>query len=91
MLKIDINKLPESDIQRIVAERCALHGAVAEVFICDPTPVVDYKLAFVHMADPERVTRLVKAFQAIKVNTASVIRIDPLSWALGNDGVLKRS
>ena len=91
MLKLDINKLPEPEICRIVAERCALHGAVREVFICDPTPVVDYKLAFVRMADPERLSRLVNAYQAIKVNTSAVIRINPLHWVCGTDGVLKRA
>lgn len=91
MLKIDVDKLPEQDIKRIVAERCAAHGDVSDVIICDPTPVVGYKLAFVRMVDPTRLGRLVNAFEAIRVNgTAAIIRLDPLRWMMDNNGVLAR-
>ena len=90
MLKLDINRLPEPELQRIVAERCGQHGDVSDVIICDPTPCVDYKLAFVRMADPARLGRLVNAFEAIRVNGAAVIRIDPVRWMFGRDGVLAR-
>jgi hypothetical protein len=91
MLKLDVNKLPEQDIKRIVTERCAAHGDVSNVIICDPTPVVGYKLAFVRMADPSRLGRLVNAFEAIRVNgAAAIIRLDPLRWMMGSDGVLAR-
>ena len=91
MLKLDVNKLPDQDIKRIVTERCAAHGDVSDVIICDPTPVVGYKLAFVRMTDPSRLGRLVNAFEAIRVNgAAAIIRLDPLRWMMGNDGVLAR-
>ena len=90
MLKIDINKLPDEDVKRIVAEHCAMHGDVRDVIICDPTPLVDYKLAFVRMTDPARIARLVRAFAAISVNSAAVIRLDPMRWMYDVDGVLAR-
>jgi hypothetical protein len=90
MLKIDINKLPEQEIKRIVAERCAVHGDVSDVIICEPTPLVGYRLAFVRMTDPSRIARLVNAFQAIKVNSAAIIRLDPIRWMFDADGVLAR-
>jgi hypothetical protein len=90
MLKIDLNKLPEHDLIRIVAERCGLHGDVSDVLICDPTPVVDYKFAFVRMTHPAGVARLVNAFEAICVNDAAVIRLDPIRWGHDGKGVLVR-
>ena len=90
MLKLDIKKLPDLEIRRIVAERCAVHGDVRDVIICDPTPLVDYKLAFVRMADPGCIKRLVKAFAAISVNSAAVIRLDPLQWIMDANGMLAR-
>jgi len=90
MIKLDINKLDESELKRIVAARCAEHGEVSDVMICDPTPVVDYKLAFVHTADPKCLARLVKAFEGIKLQGTAVIRLDPLRWMLGRDGVFAR-
>jgi hypothetical protein len=91
MLKIDLNKLPEQELKRIVTERCAVHGDVRDVIICDSMPVVGYKLAFVRMVDPARLGRLVNAFEAIRVNgAAAIIRLDPLRWIMGRDGVLAR-
>jgi hypothetical protein len=90
MLKLDINKLPDPELKRIVAERCSAHGDVSEVIICDPTPLVEYKLAFVRMADPGCVMQLVQAFAAIKLNGAAIIRLHPLRWMLDASGVLAR-
>ena len=75
MLKIDINRLPEEDVKRIVGEPCGRHG---DVLICEPTLLVDYNFAFVRTADPSGVARLVNAFEAICVNEAAVIRLDTI-------------
>ena len=90
MIKLDINKLDEPELKRIVTARCAEHGDVSDVMICDPTPVVDYKLAFVRTADPKCLARLVKAFEGIKLQGTAVIRLDPLRWMMGRDGVFAR-
>jgi hypothetical protein len=90
MLKLDINRLPEEEIKRLVAARCAVYGDVSDVIICDTTPVVDYWLAFVRMADPARIARLVNAFEAIRVNSAAIIRLDPIRWIFDAKGVLAR-
>lgn len=90
MLKLDINKLDEPELKRIVTARCAEHGAVGEVMICDPTPVVDYKFAVVRSADPKCLARLVKAFQAFRLHGAALIRIDPVIWTFDRNGVLAR-
>ena len=90
MIKLDIHRLDEPELKRIVAARCAEMGEVSDVMICDPTPVVDYKLAFVRTADPNCMSRLVSAFAAIKLHGYAVIRLDPLRWMLGGDGIFAR-
>jgi len=90
MLKFDINKLSDPELKHVVAERCKLHGDVSEVMICDPTPVVNYKLAFVRMADPSCIAQLVSAFHAIIVDSTVVIRLDPIGWMCDAEGVLVR-
>lgn len=90
MLKLDLNKLPDPELKRIVAERCGMHGDVSDVIICDPTPRVNYKLAFVRMKDPSRIGRLVNAFEAMRVNSAAIIRLDPVRWIFDREGVLAR-
>lgn len=89
-MKFDFNKHDDPDLQRIVAARCMQHGKVNEVIICDPTPVVDYKLAIVRTNDDNCLKRLVSTFQAIRLQGAAIIRLDPLRWMLGRDGVLGR-
>ena len=87
MLKIDINRLPEEDVKRIVGEPCGRHG---DVLICEPTLLVDYKFAFVRTADTSGVARLVNAFEAICVNEAAVIRLDTIGRVDDRHGVLAR-
>lgn len=87
MLKIDINRLPEEGVNRIVGERCGRHS---DVLICDPALLVDYKFAFVRAADPSGVARQVNAFEVICVNEAAVIWLDTIGRVDERRGVLAR-
>lgn len=74
MLVIDMVGLSETDLEKIVADRCSYYGRIASVRVVRPAgPTRSSAVALVRMATARTLDQLVAQFGAAKAQSTAII------------------
>ncbi|MBI4206057.1 MAG: hypothetical protein HY527_13635 [Betaproteobacteria bacterium] len=76
MLTIDMVGLSETDIEKIVADRCSRYGRIANVRVVRSTAAAGFAVALVRMATARTLDRLVAQVGAVKARSTAIIRLE---------------
>lgn len=76
MLTIDMVGLSETDIEKIVADRCSRYGRIANVRVVRSAGAAGFAVALVRMATARTLDRLVARVGAVKARSTAIIRLE---------------
>jgi len=75
MLRLDVERMSDTELKAVLAERCSRFGAVRKITICRPAARERYPFALVEMSDPREARGLTRKMGGKTSGVAAIIRI----------------